>query len=233
MSVIDDLVANNVAFARNFDGASASVVPAKKVIVLTCMDSRLDPVSVLGLVPGDAHVLRNAGGIASEDAIRSIMLSQRRLGTTSIMVIHHSDCGMLSLDEQTVNEQIEVETGVRAPVLARGVRRPRRRRAGHGRQHPREPVHPLQGRHQRLRLRGRHGATPRGQLRNERAYAEPTSRRLNPTRPTAISPAAQRLSTTRGTALNGWAGTAGVCSSGERSRNHCGRSSSTPRSPIT
>jgi carbonic anhydrase len=115
MTVIDDLLANNAAFAESFDGASAGVVPAKKVIVLTCMDSRLDPVSVLGLTPGDAHVLRNAGGLASDDAIRSIMLSQRRLGTVSIMVIHHTDCGMLSLDEQEVNEQIEAETGVRPP----------------------------------------------------------------------------------------------------------------------
>jgi carbonic anhydrase len=115
MSVIDELLANNTTFAKTFDGAPASVVPAKKVVVLTCMDSRLDPVSVLGLTPGDAHVLRNAGGIASEDAIRSIMLSQRRLGTTSIMVIHHSDCGMLSLDEQRVNDRVEAETGVRPP----------------------------------------------------------------------------------------------------------------------
>ncbi len=115
MASIDDLLENNMRFVETFGGPSASVVPAKKVIVLTCMDSRLDPVSVLGLMPGDAHVLRNAGGVASEDAIRSIMLSQRRLGTASIMVIHHSDCGMLSLDEQAVIEQIEVETGMRPP----------------------------------------------------------------------------------------------------------------------
>ena len=119
MSVIDELLANNAAFARTFDGGSASVVPAKKVIVLTCMDSRLDPVSVLGLAPGDAHVLRNAGGIASEDAIRSIMLSQRRLGTASIMVVHHSDCGMLSLDEERLNDQVESATGVR-PTFSLG-----------------------------------------------------------------------------------------------------------------
>ena len=113
MASIDDLLHNNGRFVETFAGPSASVVPAKKVIVLTCMDSRLDPVSVLGLRPGDAHVLRNAGGIASEDAIRSIMLSQRRLGTTSIMVIHHSDCGMLGLDEQREKDQIEADTGIR------------------------------------------------------------------------------------------------------------------------
>ena len=113
VSAIDDLLANNAKFAASFDGTSAKVVPAKKVIVLTCMDSRLDPVRVLGLAPGDAHVLRNAGGIASEDAIRSIMLSQRRLGTTSIMVIHHTDCGMLSLHEQQEKDQIEADTGIR------------------------------------------------------------------------------------------------------------------------
>ena len=119
MSAIDDLLVNNAQFAASFDGTSANVVPAKKVIVLTCMDSRLDPVRVLGLAPGDAHVLRNAGGIASEDAIRSIMLSQRRLGTTSIMVVHHTDCGMLSLHEQREKDQIEADTGIR-PSFALG-----------------------------------------------------------------------------------------------------------------
>ncbi len=113
MASIDDLLENNTEFAATFDGTSVNVVPAKKVIVLTCMDSRLDPGRALGLRPGDAHVLRNAGGIASEDAIRSIMLSQRRLGTISIMVIHHTDCGMLSLDEQREKDQIETDTGIR------------------------------------------------------------------------------------------------------------------------
>jgi carbonic anhydrase len=119
MGVIDDLLANNAVFAQSFDGTQASVVPTKKVVVLTCMDSRLDPVRVLGLTPGDAHVLRNAGGLASEDAIRSIMLSQRRLGTTSVMVVHHTDCGMLRLDEDAVKDAIEGEVGVR-PAFALG-----------------------------------------------------------------------------------------------------------------
>src|SRR5215470_5803389 len=109
MAEIDDLLANNARFVQTFDGTEASVVPAKKVVVLTCMDSRLDPVSVLGLIPGDAHVLRNAGGIASEDAIRSIMLSQRRLGTKAIMVIHHTNCGMLNLDEKGEKDAIEAD----------------------------------------------------------------------------------------------------------------------------
>lgn len=113
MASIDDLLANNAHFVNRFDGNAGSVVPTKKVIVLTCMDSRLDPVAVLGLKPGDAHMLRNAGGIASEDAIRSIMLSQRRLGTRSIMVIHHSDCGMLTIDEKGEKDRIEADTGIR------------------------------------------------------------------------------------------------------------------------
>ena len=161
MTVIDDLLANNASFAETFDGASAGVVPAKQVIVLTCMDSRLDPVSVLGLTPGDAHVLRNAGGIASDDAIRSIMLSQRRLGTVSIMVIHHTDCGMLSLDEREVNEQVEAETGRATAVLARRVQRPRRQRQGHDRSYRDQSVHSVQGRDPRFRLRGRDGPAAR------------------------------------------------------------------------
>jgi len=120
MGAIDDLLGNNARFIESFDGNSASVVPAKKVVVLTCMDSRLDPVSVLGLTPGDAHVLRNAGGIASDDAIRSIMLSQRRLGTTSIMVVHHTNCGMLDLDEQREKDAIEADTGIRPSFALEG-----------------------------------------------------------------------------------------------------------------
>jgi len=120
MGAIDDLLGNNERFVESFAGTSASVVPAKKVIVLTCMDSRLDPVSVLGLTSGDAHVLRNAGGIASDDAIRSIMLSQRRLGTTSIMVIHHTNCGMLDLDEQREKDAIEADTGIRPSFALEG-----------------------------------------------------------------------------------------------------------------
>jgi carbonic anhydrase len=120
MGEIDDLLGNNKRFVESFDGTSASVVPAKRVVVLTCMDSRLDPVGVLGLKPGDAHVLRNAGGLASEDAIRSIMLSQRGLGTESIMVIHHSDCGMLRLDEQKLHDEVEADTGERLPFALGG-----------------------------------------------------------------------------------------------------------------
>jgi carbonic anhydrase len=115
MSVIDDLLANNEAFAKTFGGAPTTAVPARGVLVLTCMDARLDPVRALGLVPGDAHVLRNAGGLATDDAIRSITLSQRRLRTESIMVVHHTFCGMLLLDEKKLRDEVQSETGQPLP----------------------------------------------------------------------------------------------------------------------
>jgi carbonic anhydrase len=113
LSTTDDLVANNAAYAAGFDHGSLAMPPAKKVAVLACMDARLDPAKALGLQEGDAHVIRNAGGVASEDAIRSLVISQRLLGTEEIILIHHTDCGMLTFKDDAVKDQIEADTGIR------------------------------------------------------------------------------------------------------------------------
>ena len=117
MSTIDDLLAANAAFASGLDGRAASLhaAPGRHLAVLACMDARLDIHAILGLGPGDAHVIRNAGGVATEDAIRSLIISQRLLGTRAVMLIHHTDCGMLSFRDDDLKAQIEQETGVRPP----------------------------------------------------------------------------------------------------------------------
>ncbi|HET7338654.1 MAG TPA: carbonic anhydrase [Candidatus Dormibacteraeota bacterium] len=117
MSVTDDLVRNNESYARAFSKGNLPVPPAKHVAVLACMDARLDVHKILGLQEGDAHVIRNAGGVATDDAIRSLTISQRLLGTTEIILIHHSDCGMLTFKDDDVKRQIEFETGIR-PAFA-------------------------------------------------------------------------------------------------------------------
>ncbi|HEY7439779.1 MAG TPA: carbonic anhydrase [Acidimicrobiia bacterium] len=114
MSATDDLVANNAVFAESF-AKDASRKPAPKVAVLACMDARLDPVQVLGLREGDAHVIRNAGGVATEDAIRSLVISQRLLGTEEIVLIHHTDCAMTTFRDEEVRAAIEHDTGARLP----------------------------------------------------------------------------------------------------------------------
>ena len=117
MSVTDDLVRNNESYARSFSKGNLAVPPAKRVAVLACMDARLDVHKILGLQEGDAHVIRNAGGAVTEDAIRSLAISQRLLGTTEIILIHHTDCGMLTFKDEDVKRQIEFETGIR-PAFA-------------------------------------------------------------------------------------------------------------------
>jgi carbonic anhydrase len=117
MSVTDDLVRNNESYARSFKKGSLPLPPAKHIAVLACMDARLDVHKILGLEEGDAHVIRNAGGVATDDAIRSLTISQRLLGTTEIILIHHTDCGMLTFHDDDVKRQIEKETGIR-PAFA-------------------------------------------------------------------------------------------------------------------
>ena len=94
--------------------------PAKRLAVLACMDARLDPARVLALEPGDAHVIRNAGGVVTDDAIRSLAISQNLLGTESIVLIHHTDCGMLGLDDEEFADRIERATGERPDFPAHG-----------------------------------------------------------------------------------------------------------------
>lgn len=113
MSVTDELVGNNQAYTRSFNKGSLPMPPAKRVAVLACMDARLDVHKILGLNEGDAHVIRNAGGVASDDAIRSLVISQRLLGTKEIILIHHTDCGMLTFKDDEVKRQIQAEVGIK------------------------------------------------------------------------------------------------------------------------
>src|SRR5436189_6328655 len=118
MSVTDDLLKNNEADARSFDKGSLALPPAKKLAVLACMDARLHVSKILGLKEGDAHVIRNAGGVATDDAIRSLTISQRLLGTEEIVLIHHTDCGMLTFTDDEFKKSIQDETGIKPPWAA-------------------------------------------------------------------------------------------------------------------
>jgi carbonic anhydrase len=113
MSSTSDLLDNNARYVAEFDKVWLSPSPAKRVAVLACMDARLDPAKILGLNDGDAHVIRNAGGVASQDAVRSLVISQRLLGTEEIILIHHTDCGMESIDETEFTDEIFADTGHR------------------------------------------------------------------------------------------------------------------------
>ncbi len=113
MSVTDNLLKNNESYAQKFNKGALPMPPGKKVAILACMDARLNPYGMLGLAEGDAHVIRNAGGVATDDAIRSLVISQRLLGTQEIVLVHHTDCGMLTFKDDEVKKQIEAETGIR------------------------------------------------------------------------------------------------------------------------
>jgi len=113
MSVTDQLLDNNAAYVASFTKGELPLPPAKKVAVLACMDARLDPARVLGLEEGDAHVIRNAGGVASQDALRSLVISQRLLGTEEIILIHHTDCGIETVSDDEVKQQILDDVGLR------------------------------------------------------------------------------------------------------------------------
>lgn len=117
MTATDELVMHNTEYAAKFDKGHLPLPPARRVAVLACMDARLDPAKALGLAEGDAHVIRNAGGVASDDALRSLVISQRLLGTQEIVLIHHTDCGMETFKDDEVKNQIEAATGIR-PTFA-------------------------------------------------------------------------------------------------------------------
>ena len=112
MSVTDDLLANNARYAETFEGP-LPLPPAKHLAVLACMDARLDVYSLLGLEPGESHVIRNAGGVVTDDEIRSLAISQRLLGTEEIILIHHTDCGMLTFTDDEFKRSIQDETGIK------------------------------------------------------------------------------------------------------------------------
>jgi carbonic anhydrase len=113
MGCIEELLDNNESYANSFDKADLPIPPGRKVAVLACMDARLDPAKALGLEEGDAHVIRNAGGVVTEDAIRSLAISQNLLGTEEIVLLHHTDCGMLTFTDDQLADRLEEETGSR------------------------------------------------------------------------------------------------------------------------
>src|SRR4051794_25360625 len=128
----DALLDNNAAYVSDFDKGDLPLPPARKLAVLACMDARLDPAKVLGLAEGDAHVIRNAGGVVSDDALRSLAISQNLLGTEEIILIHHTDCGMLTFTDEEFAAKLEGETGQRPEWRAGALPRP-------------EPKHPPPG----------------------------------------------------------------------------------------
>ena len=118
MTNTDELLANNADYARSFEKGDLAAPPARKVAVVACMDARLNVYGVLGLGEGDCHVIRNAGGVVTDDAVRSLAISQRLLGTEEIILIHHTGCGMLSFQDDAFKASIEQETGIRPPWAA-------------------------------------------------------------------------------------------------------------------
>ncbi len=116
-STIDELLENNRTFAGSLPAGHLDVRPSRRLAVVTCMDSRLDVFAALGLGNGEAHVLRNAGGVITDDVIRSLAVSQRRLGTHEVMLIHHTDCGMQTLSDDGFRAELLQATGV-APAFA-------------------------------------------------------------------------------------------------------------------
>jgi carbonic anhydrase len=117
MDAIDELLENNRGFADSLPTRHLDVQPSRRLAVVTCMDSRLDVFAALGLQDGEAHILRNAGGVITDDVIRSLAVSQRRLGTRAVMLIHHSDCGMQALSDDGFRAELQQATGI-APAFA-------------------------------------------------------------------------------------------------------------------
>jgi carbonic anhydrase len=113
MSVTEELLQNNAAYAESFEKGDLQLPPARGVAVVACMDARLDVHKILGLQEGDAHVIRNAGGVITDDEIRSLTISQRLLGTREIILIHHTDCGMLTFSDDELKAQIHEDVGLK------------------------------------------------------------------------------------------------------------------------
>jgi carbonic anhydrase len=118
MSVTDELLANAERYASTFDKGDLPLPPAKHVAIVACMDARLNPYGLLGLAEGDAHVIRNAGGVITADELRSLAISQRLLGTTEIVLIHHTDCGMLTFTDDEFKASIQNDVGIKPPWAA-------------------------------------------------------------------------------------------------------------------
>ena len=189
MSTTDDVLSNAEQYASSFDKGDLPMPPGRKLAVVACMDARLIPTKVLGLQEGDAHVIRNAGGVVTDDAIRSLAISQRLLGTEEIILIHHTDCGMLTFNDDDFKRVDPGRDRRQAVVGGRGVLGPRRGRPPVDRPHQGEPVHPAQER-ARLRLRGRDGQAARGRL-TPRPHPHADGRCVSPRR-AGRSPSASR-----------------------------------------
>jgi carbonic anhydrase len=117
MSVTDELLENNERYAETFAGP-LPVSPSRGLAVIACMDARLNVYAILGLAEGEAHVIRNAGGVVTDDEIRSLAISQRLLGTREIILIHHTDCGMLTFTDDQFKASIQKDTGIKPPWAA-------------------------------------------------------------------------------------------------------------------
>ncbi len=117
MTEIDEVLASSASYAASFRAGDLTASPGRSLAVVACADARIDVHRILGLKEGDAHVLRNAGGVITDDVIRSLIISQRLLGTREVMVIHHTDCGMLKFRDDDFKDEIEAETGIR-PAFA-------------------------------------------------------------------------------------------------------------------
>ena len=115
MSTTDQLLENNKAYQASFDRGGKPMPPGRKVAVVACMDARLHPTKALGLDVGDAHIIRNAGGVVTDDVIRSLLISQLLLGTEEVILIHHTDCGMLTFNDDAVKRQVQDQTGLKPP----------------------------------------------------------------------------------------------------------------------
>jgi carbonic anhydrase len=113
MSTIDELVRNADTYSESFEKGDLPLPPAKRIAIVACMDARLDPYGLLGLSEGDAHVIRNAGGVITDDEIRSLAISQRLLGTEEIMLIHHTDCGMLTFSDDEFRKLVQQDCGIK------------------------------------------------------------------------------------------------------------------------
>jgi carbonic anhydrase len=113
MSVTDELLKNAEAYAASFDKGDLPLPPARRIAIVACMDARLNPYGLLGLQEGDAHVIRNAGGVITDDEIRSLSISQRLLGTEEIVLIHHTDCGMLTFTDDEFKRSVQDEVGIK------------------------------------------------------------------------------------------------------------------------
>jgi carbonic anhydrase len=115
MSATDSYLSNNSTYVAGFSKGALPMPPAREIAIVACMDARLETGALLGLTEGEAHVIRNAGGVVTDDVIRSLTISQRLLGTREIMLIHHTDCGMLTFKDADVKDAIKKDTGIRPP----------------------------------------------------------------------------------------------------------------------